>query len=46
MFAGFAHSIGVANVNRTLSVLPKYVTSANEGKGFIELAQALLRAQG
>ncbi len=45
MFAGFAHSIGVANVNRTLSVLPKYVTSAHEGKGFIELAQALLRAR-
>jgi HAD superfamily hydrolase (TIGR01484 family) len=45
MFAGFTRSIGVANVSRTLSALPEYVTDAREGEGFIELANALLRAK-
>ncbi len=45
MFAGFAHTVGVANVVRTLPTPPRYVTRAHEGHGFIELADALLAAR-
>ncbi len=45
MFAGFTHTVGVANVVRTLPTPPRYVTRATEGNGFIELAEALLAAR-
>jgi HAD superfamily hydrolase (TIGR01484 family) len=45
MFAFFANSIGVANVARFaghIAALPKYVTQADAGAGFAELAAHLL----
>jgi hypothetical protein len=46
MFGFFENSVGVANVRRfeaQLAALPKYVTRAAAGGGFIELVQHLLR---
>ncbi len=46
MFAGFPHSVGVANVRDVWDALPhkpRYVTDAAEGAGFCEVAEALLR---
>jgi HAD superfamily hydrolase (TIGR01484 family) len=46
LFAAFALSIGVANVREVLSALstrPRYVTRGAEGRGFEEVARALLR---
>lgn len=46
MFAFFENSVGVANVRRfagQIQALPKYVTGADSGAGFIELAEHLLR---
>lgn len=48
MFARFPHSVGVANIARfvpQLQHLPRYVTRAERGQGFAELAQALLAAR-
>ena len=48
MFARFTHSVGVANIARfvpQLKHLPRYVTRAERGQGFAELAQALLEAR-
>ena len=43
MFAFFDHSVGVANVRRFRDLRPKYVTEAEAGAGFAELAAHLLR---
>ena len=45
MFGYFANSVGVANVRRfegLIAALPKYVTHAASGAGFVELAKHLL----
>jgi len=44
MFAFFDHSVGVANVRRFRDLQPKYVTEAEAGAGFAELAAHLLRS--
>lgn len=49
MFAHCTHSVGVANIARfapTMTHLPRYVTQAERGLGFAEMAQHLLDAQG
>ena len=43
MFAFFDNSVGVANVRRFAGLAPKYVTEAEAGAGFAELAAHLLR---
>ncbi len=48
MFAAFPLSVGVANVRDVLDRLqvpPRFVTAAREGRGFEELARAVLRAR-
>ncbi len=48
MFAHFRHSVGVANIARfvpQLKHLPRYVTRAERGQGFAEVARALLEAR-
>lgn len=48
MFAHFTHSVGVANIARfvpQLTHLPRYVSVAERGQGFAEVAQALLEAR-
>ncbi len=45
MFDRFTHTVGVANVVPDLPTPPRYVTHAREGEGFIEMAQAVLRAK-
>jgi HAD superfamily hydrolase (TIGR01484 family) len=42
MFAFFENSVGVANVRRFPGLQPKYVTEAEAGAGFAELASHLL----
>ena len=45
MFQHFPHSVGVANIARfvpQLTHLPRYVTQAERGAGFAELARAVL----
>ena len=45
MFEAFAHSIGVANVQRfvpKLAHLPRYITAGERGAGFAEVARAVL----
>jgi len=44
MFGFFDHSVGVANVRRFPELQPKYVTEAEAGAGFAQLAAHLLRA--
>ena len=47
MFAHFTHSVGVANIARfvpQLTHLPRYVTPAERGLGFAQVAQAVLEA--
>ncbi len=47
MFEYFAHSVGVANILRfeaELSHKPRYITLAERGAGFAEVARALLQA--
>jgi len=49
MFAAVPLSVGVANVADVLDRLPsppRFVTRAREGKGFVELASAILAARG
>jgi HAD superfamily hydrolase (TIGR01484 family) len=43
MFSFFENSVGVANVRRFPGLQPKYVTQAEAGAGFAELAAHLLR---
>ena len=48
MFKTFANSIGVANVARFMPVLahlPRYVTAAERGAGFAQVAEAVLQAR-
>ena len=48
MFEAFPHSIGVANVRRfeaQLAHLPRYITQAERGAGFAEVARAVLAAR-
>lgn len=48
MFEAFKHSIGVANIRRflpDLTHLPRYVTQAERGAGFAQVASALLQAR-
>jgi HAD superfamily hydrolase (TIGR01484 family) len=48
MFAHFANSIGVANIQRfvpTLAHLPRYVTPSERGTGFREVVQAILNSR-
>lgn len=48
MFERFAHGIGVANIARfvpALRHLPRYVTAAERGAGFAQVAQAMLAAR-
>ena len=48
MFQHFAHSVGVANilgVAAQLSHLPRYITAAERGAGFAEVASAVLAAR-
>ena len=44
MFEFFEQSVGVANVRRFPGLHPKFVTQAESGAGFVELAAHLLRA--
>lgn len=49
LFAAFPTSVGVANVADVLDRLthaPAFITRAREGRGFEELARAVLRARG
>lgn len=49
MFAFFRHAVGVANVRDfadRLNACPAYVTQAEAGAGFVELADALIGARG
>ena len=43
MFSFFRHSVGVANVRRFPGLQPKFITQAEAGAGFAELACHLLR---
>lgn len=43
MFSFFENSVGVANVRRFAGLQPKFVTQAESGAGFTELAAHLLR---
>ncbi len=48
MFEAFPHSVGVANVRRfqaQLAHLPRYITDAERGAGFAEVAHAVLAAR-
>ena len=48
MFEHFAHSVGVANIQRfaaQLSHPPRYITQAERGAGFAELARHLLQGR-
>jgi hydroxymethylpyrimidine pyrophosphatase-like HAD family hydrolase len=48
MFAFFPNSVGVANVapyRAIMAHLPRFVTSAEGGDGFAELATAILEAR-
>jgi len=48
LFAGFLHSVGVANIGPWLDRLshrPRWITRAERGAGFAELAAALLAAR-
>ena len=43
MFSFFRHSVGVANVRRFPGLQPRFITRAEAGAGFAELARHLLR---
>ena len=49
MFAGFPHSIAVANIREYLDRLvhpPAYVTRADAADGFVEAARIVLTRRG
>jgi HAD superfamily hydrolase (TIGR01484 family) len=46
MFSYFENSVGVANVRRFAGLQPKFVTRAESGEGFAELATHLLAQPG
>lgn len=49
MFRYFPHSVGVANILQfaaRMHALPTYITRANGGQGFVELAEHLLASRG
>ncbi len=43
-FAAFRHSIGVSNLSGRPTLTPRYITTRERGAGFVEAAQALLKA--
>jgi len=43
-FAAFRHSIGVRNLSGRPTVSPRFITTYERGKGFVEAAQALINA--
>src|SRR5450432_111027 len=43
-FAAFRHSIGVRNLSGRPSLAPRYITTRERGAGFVEAAEALLKA--
>jgi HAD superfamily hydrolase (TIGR01484 family) len=46
MFAYFAHSFGVANINKFSSTLkspPQYIAPSRGGEGFVEIAEQIIR---
>ena len=43
-FAAFRHSIGVRNLSGRPSLTPRYITTRERGAGFVEAAEALLKA--
>lgn len=48
MFAHFEHSVGVANIRHcaaSLTHLPRYITQAERGAGFAQVAHAILAAR-
>jgi hydroxymethylpyrimidine pyrophosphatase-like HAD family hydrolase len=48
LFAHFRHSVGVANIRRvadSLSHLPRFITPSEHGRGFAEVAAAILSAK-
>ena len=48
MFQAFAHSMGVANVQRfvpQLAHLPRYITQSERGAGFAQVARAILESR-
>lgn len=49
MFRHFPHSVGVANLKNFIDRIkhpPRWLTQAESGAGFVEMTDALLRAQG
>ena len=49
MFGFFPNAVGVANVRdfaADMDALPRWITTARSGAGFVELAQALIAARG
>jgi hypothetical protein len=48
MFANFANSVGVANIQvfaQQLKHFPRYVTQSERGEGFAEVVDALLQVR-
>ena len=48
-FGFFPNAVGVANVNDfigRIAALPAWITPSRGGRGFVELAEALLEARG
>jgi len=43
-FAAFRHTIGVRNLSGRPTVTPRFITTQERGKGFVEAAQALIDA--
>jgi HAD superfamily hydrolase (TIGR01484 family) len=43
-FAAFRHSIGVSNLSGRPTLTPRFITTGERGKGFVEAAQALIEA--
>ena len=49
MFGFFPNAVGVANVRdfaADMDHLPRWITTARSGEGFVELARALIAARG
>jgi HAD superfamily hydrolase (TIGR01484 family) len=43
-FAAFRHSVGVRNLSGRPTVAPRFITTRERGAGFVEAAQALIKA--